>query len=101
MGDGGGGTFSVVSADISSTATQFGSMSQDADSEAKALLQALAAAENGVGDPTASGGVGDLITAWMSALGLLGPLVEKTSSALLGSADTYSTVDSHIAGAEN
>jgi hypothetical protein len=95
----GGAGFDVVTAEIDTAASTFSGISGEVAGQATALVGALADAENGVGDPAAASSVAALLVAWLGPLGLLGPLVDKTSSALLGSSDVYSTTDSAIARA--
>lgn len=96
---GGGGGFSVVPGDVSATAGAVAHIGSSATSHGTALISAMAAAENAVGDPGAAGAVGDLIEAWAAPLGLLGSLVDKMAQALTGSAGVYSTTDSAVARA--
>ena len=99
IADGGGGGFSVTPGDISSTAGAVTHIGSSANSHGSALVSALAAAENAVGDPGAAGSVGALIEAWAEPLGLLGNLIDKMSQALTGTAGVYSTTDAAVARA--
>jgi len=97
--DGGGGGFSVTPGDISATASAVAHIGSSANSHGSALVSALAAAENAVGDPAAAGSVGSLIEAWADPLGLLGSLIDKMSQALSGTAGVYTTTDAAVARA--
>jgi hypothetical protein len=99
IADGGGGGFSVTPGDISATAGAVTHVGSTSNSHGSALVSALAAAENAVGDPGAAGSVGSLIEAWAEPLGLLGSLADKMAQALSSTAGVYSTTDGAVARA--
>ncbi len=96
IGDRGGG-IGVEPGELDTIAGTLRCMSQDVGGVTSGLVNALAAAENAVGDPGAAGALGGLIQAWMGPIGLLGPLLDELANSLSGSAQVYSTTDAAIA----
>lgn len=95
LGDGGG--IGVDPARLQAAAGSFRASAQDVAGTTSGLLDSLASAEDGVGDPAASGALGDLIQAWIGPLGLLGPMLEELANAVSGSAQVYTVTDAAVA----
>ena len=94
---GDGGAIGVDTGQLDATAGAFRSLSQDVAGASSGLVSSLASAENGVGDPSASGALSNLIETWMGPLGLLGPLLDQLAKSVTGSANVYTTTDSAVA----
>lgn len=93
----GEGGISVDPGRMQAAAASLQSLSQDVAGASADLVAALAGAENGVGDPSTTAAISDLIEAWIGPLGLLGPLLDKVASTVSASAEVYSTTDSAVA----
>lgn len=92
-----GGGIGVDTGRLQAAAGALQSLSQDVGGASSDLVAALAGAENGVGDPSATSALSGLIEAWIGPLALLGPLLDKVASAVTASADVYTTTDAAVA----
>ena len=92
-----GGGIGVDPGQLDAAAGTFRSVSQDVAGTTSSLVDSLASAENGLGDPIASGALGDLIQAWIGPLSLLGPMLDELANSMAGSARVYTTTDAAVA----
>jgi len=95
----GGGAIDVATSAVAAAATSIGGVADQVEDRGTALVAALASAQGALGDPAATAGMSEVVSAWIFPLGALGVLLARVSAATQQAAVDYTDTDTAIAQA--